>query len=161
MSSNHTIRNAISSDTETMLVIHVAAIIACGPSAYSDKQVAAWAAKTEGTDRYTKAIESDAMELFVAEAEDKVVGFSEINLENNEIKAIFIDLERNGEGIGSSMLNHLEQRLRNRNCGVSRLRAVLNAVGFYERNGYGRVERVTNQTTNNVEVDSIWMQKSL
>lgn len=80
-----------------MLVIHVAAIIAHGPSAYSDKQVAAWAAKTEGTDRYTKAIESDSIALLVAEAEDKVVGFGEIDLENNEIKAIFVDPERNGE----------------------------------------------------------------
>lgn len=161
MTAHHTIRAATLADTEAILVVHVAAIIAHGPSAYSDKQVAAWAAKTEGIDRYATAVEDASTELIVAESDGSVIGFGELNRETGEIKAIFVAPEWNGTGIGSSILRHLEQQLRDDGFDVVRLRAVLNAISFYEQQGYERAERVTNQTTNGVAVDSVWMEKSL
>jgi ribosomal protein S18 acetylase RimI-like enzyme len=161
MPADHTIRIAIISDTGTILVVHVAAIITHGPSAYTDKQVAAWAAKTEGTNRYANAIEEPSTELVVAECDGHVVGFGELDVERGEVEAVFVDPEWNGEGIGSSVLRHFEQRLQDEEFDIVRLRAVLNAVGFYEQQGSDKVERVTNQTTNDVEVDSVWMEKSL
>ncbi|MFC4448298.1 GNAT family N-acetyltransferase [Halorussus aquaticus] len=161
MASEHPLRPAKPSDTEAILVVHVAAIIAHGPSAYTDEQVAAWAAKPEGTDRYTNAIEDSSTELVVAETDGRVVGFGKLDVERGEVEAVFVDPERNGEGIGSAILNHFEQRLRDEGFEVVRLRAVLNAVGFYERQGYERVARVTNTTTNDVDVDSVWLEKSL
>jgi putative acetyltransferase len=154
------VRAATTSDTEAILVVHVAAIIAHGPSTYTDKQVAAWAAKTDGTDRYENAIEDASTELVVAESNGHVVGFGELDVESGEVEAVFVDPEHNGEGIGSSILNQFERRLRNEGFDAVRLRAVLNAVGFYEQHGYETVERVTNTTTNDVDVDSVWMEKS-
>lgn len=110
-----TLRPATAADAEAILVVHVATIVAQGPSAYTDRQVAAWAAKTEGTDGYVAAVEDPTRELVVAEAGRRVVG----------------------------------------------LRAVLNAVGFYERHGYERVERVTTETTNGVAVDVVRMERRL
>jgi len=51
-----TLRAARPADAEAILVVHVAAIVAHGPSADTDRQVAAWAAKTDGTDRYDDAV---------------------------------------------------------------------------------------------------------
>ncbi|NEU56419.1 GNAT family N-acetyltransferase [Halorussus sp. MSC15.2] len=161
MAADLTLRAATVAETEAIFVVHVAAIVAHGPSAYTDKQVAAWAAKAEGTERYVDAIEDPSTELVVAESGDCVVGFGELDVENGGVEAVFVDPERNGEGIGSSILNHFEQRLRNEGFDVVRLRAVLNAVGFYERQGYERVERVTTTTTNDVDVDSVRMEKPL
>lgn len=161
MASDHTLRPATSSDTEAILVTHVAAIIAHGPSAYTDKQVAAWAAKPEGTNRYENTIESSSTELVVVESDGRVVGFGELDVERGEVEAIFVDPECSGKGLGSALLDYFERRLRDEGFAVVRLRAVLNAVGFYEQKGYERVERVTNATTNGVEVDSVWMEKPL
>jgi len=161
MAHDYVIRPATVDDAEPMLVIHVAAIITHGPSAYSDKQVAAWAAKTEGTDRYVDAIEEPSMRFVAAESKDRIVGFGELDRECGEVKAVFVDPDRGGQGVGSSILRHFEQRLREDEFDVARLRAVLNAVGFYEQQGYERIRRVTNQTTNGVEADSIWMEKPL
>lgn len=154
------VRTATTSDTEAILVVHVAAIIAHGPSTYTDKQVAAWAAKPEGTDRYENAIEDSTTELVVAECDGRVVGFGELDVESGEVEAVFVDPEHNGEGIGSSILNYFERWIRDEGFDVVRLRAVLNAVGFYEQQGYETIERVTNTTTNDVDVDSVWMEKS-
>jgi ribosomal protein S18 acetylase RimI-like enzyme len=161
MAADYTLRVAVPADTEAILVVHIAAIIAHGPAAYSDKQVAAWAAKTEGTDRYVNAISDPATVLVVTEADGRVVGFGELDIETGEVKAIFVDPEWNGRGIGSSILHRFEERLADEGVNVVRLRAVLNAVGFYQEQGYERDERVTNTTTNDIDVDSVWMEKRL
>lgn len=123
--------------------------------------MAAWAAKTDGTDRYVNAIEESSTELVVAESDDRVVGFGELDVETGEIEALFVDPQRDGEGIGSSILSHFEQRLRSYGFEVARLRAVLNATGFYKKHGYDAIERVTTQTTNDIDVDFVWMEKLL
>lgn len=111
MPPDHTLRASTSADAEAILVVHIAAIIANGPSAYSSKQVTAWAAKTEGTDRYVNAVSDPTTLLVIAEADSRVVGFCELNVESSEIEAIFVDPEWNGRGIGSSILSHFEHRL--------------------------------------------------
>jgi putative acetyltransferase len=161
MSGGFVIRRATIDDVEAMLVVHVSAIIAHGPSAYSDKQVAAWAAKTDGTDRYADAIESQSMAVVVAESSNRIVGFGELDSESGEVESVFVDPEWGGQGIGSAMLEHFETQLREDGYETVRVRSVLNAVDFYKQQGYERVERVTNQTTNGVEAESIWMEKPL
>ena len=161
MPPDYTLRAATPADAEGILVVHVAAIIANGPAAYTDEQVAAWAAKTEGTDRYVDAVSDPATVLVVAEADSRVIGFGELDVESGEVEAIFVDPEWDGRGIGSSILNHFEHRLADEGFDVVRLRAVLNAVGFYQQQGYEQDKQVTNTTTNDVEVDSVWMEKPL
>ncbi|EMA24619.1 GNAT family N-acetyltransferase [Haloarcula argentinensis] len=155
------VRTATTTEVEAILLIHVAAIFAHGPSAYTDRQVAAWAAKTEGTERYENAVKDATTELVVAESDSRVVGFGELDVESGEVAAVFVDPEHDREGIGSSILHHFERRLRDEGFDVVRLRAVLNAVKFYEQQGYQKVERVTNTTTNDIDVDSVWMEKPL
>lgn len=157
----HTLRAAVPADAEAMLLVHVAAIIEHGPTVYSRKQVAAWAAKVEGTARYADAMSDPATDLVVAEANNRTVGFGELDLERGEVAAIFVDPDRGGQGIGSSILSHFEGRLTAEGFDVARLRAVLNAVGFYRQQGYERETRVTTTTTNGVELDSVWMEKPL
>lgn len=161
MALEHTIRPAEPDETEAIFVVHVAAIIAHGPAVYTEKQVAAWAAKTDGTERYAASIEDPSIEIVVAESDDCIVGFGELDVENGEIKAIFVDPDYSDRGIGSSLLSHFEQRLRDEGFSRVRLRAALNAVGFYERRGYDPDERVTRRTTNDVALESHWMTKSI
>jgi hypothetical protein len=102
------LRPAEPGDVERILLVHVAAILDAGPDAYDDRQVAAWAAKTEGVDRYLEAIDDPKREVLVATDPS--------------------------EGT---------------------------VVGFYERRGYDRLERVVTETTAGVAVESVWMEKEL
>jgi putative acetyltransferase len=161
MPSEFVIRPATVEEAEAIQVVHVAAILEHGPEAYTDRQVAAWAAKAEGTDRYTDAVADPSTEIVVAVSNDEVVGFGELDVDAGEVEAVFVDPERGGERIGSSILDRFERRLRAEGFEEARLRSVRNAVGFYESRGYEPIERVTNTTTAGVEVDSIRMEKSL
>lgn len=152
---------AVGTDPEAIMLVHVAAIIAGGSSAYSDRQVAAWAAKTEGTERYEASLADPGTDVRVAEADGRVVGFGELDVSAGEIEAVFVDPEWTGQGIGSAMLECFENRLLEAGFDSARLRAVRNAVGFYERQGYERVERVEVTTTAGVEMESVWMEKAL
>lgn len=161
MTADYPLRSAREADVEQILLVHVAAIIAHGPTAYTDRQVAAWAAKTEGVDRYVNAIEGPSSTLVVADADGRVVGFGLLDCDGGEVEAVFVDPEWAGRGIGSSLLDDLERRLDALGFDEARLRAVRNAVGFYERKGYDRVEEVTTETTAGVEMQSVWMEKEL
>ncbi|MXR53105.1 GNAT family N-acetyltransferase [Halovenus sp. WSH3] len=160
MDSDVTIRAAEQGDAEAILHIHVGAIIADGPGAYSDRQVAAWAAKTEGTQRYLDSVDDEATDIVVAEREG-VTGFGELDTDDGVIEAIFVEPQSHGTGIGSTILRHFEQTLRRAGFSRSRLRAVHNAVGFYERHGYEPTGTDTRTTTNGVELSSVWMEKHL
>lgn len=155
------IRPAEREDCEPIMVAHVGAIIEHGPKAYEDRQVAAWAAKTEGTARYEEAIADSTTDLLVADVDGEVAGFAELDREKREIEALFVAPDHGGAGIGTALLEECEARLRELGVETNRLRAVLNAVGFYEAAGYEPVERVTNTTTAGVEVEAMWMRKPL
>jgi len=146
---------------ERLLVVHVAAIFEHGPEAYTDRQVAAWAAKPEGTDRYAEAIEDPEREIVVSAVEGRIVGFGTVDLDEGTVEALFVDPEWGGRGFGSALLGHLEDRLVGAGFDRVRLRAVLNTVDFYEHQGYERVEETTYTTTAGVEAAAIWLQKRL
>lgn len=155
------IRPAEREGCEAIMLVHVGAIIEHGPKAYSDRQVAAWAAKTEGVARYEQAVEDPTTDLLVAEVDGEVAGFAELDHADEKIEALFVAPEHGGSGIGTALLEECETRLRGLGVETSCLEAVLNAVGFYEAAGYERVERITNTTTAGVEVESIKMRKPL
>lgn len=122
-------------DAEAILVVHVAPILATGPETYSDRQVAAWAAKPEGAERYLDAIASESTEVVVAAADERVLGLGGLDVERGEIESVFVDPDATGAGIGSAIVERFERRLRSNGFAVARLRAVLNAVGGYEARG--------------------------
>jgi putative acetyltransferase len=155
------IRPADHEDCEPIMVAHVGAIIEHGPKSYDDRQVAAWAAKTEGATRYERAIDESTTDLLVAEVDGEVAGFAEFDRDGEEIEALFVAPEHGESGVGTALLAECESRLRALGIETSRLEAVLNAVSFYEKAGYEPVGRVTNTTTADVEVESMEMRKPL
>lgn len=155
-----TIRPATETDAETLLHIHVGAIIADAPAAYSDRQVSAWAAKTEGTQRYIDSVRDESTEIVVAET-NSVVGFGELDLNRGEIETVFVDPHHQGGGVGSAVLEYFETRLGAAGHSRARLRAAHNAVGFYEEHGYQQTGTDTRATTNDVELTSVWMEKQI
>lgn len=135
------VRPATPSDAPEILDLHVASIRAFGPEAYDDRQVAAWADKDGGPDRYP--VGEAGHYLAVAERQGSVVGYGHLVAPNDEIRAVYVRPDRADEGVGSAILDHLEARARERGSEGLRLWASRNAVGFYEHHGYDAVEGTT------------------
>lgn len=131
------VRPAAPADAPEILALHVASIRAFGPEAYDETQVAAWADKDGGPDRYP--IGDDGHYLVVAERDGSVAGYGHLVPSDHEVRAVYVRPEHAGEGVGSAILDRLEARARERDADEVTLWASLNAVGFYERRGYDSV----------------------
>jgi len=144
------LRDATPEDSEAIRSVHARSIRGLGPAAYSQEQVAAWAAGCESAD-YAEAIESADTEFLVAVTDAAVVGFGSLTLAvpsgytapaEAEITAVYVDPAVAREGVGARLCGALERRAWD--AGIRRLglTASRNAVPFYEAQGY---ERVTEQ----------------
>jgi putative acetyltransferase len=118
--------------------------------AYDDEQVAAWA---RGLDPEGYPIET-ADRFVVAEAQGAVVGFGELAVDpgeylaapvDAEVRAVYVRPEVAREGVGSALLADLEAAARERGAETLGLWASLNAVPFYESQGYARVGERTHE----------------
>ena len=99
----------------------------------------------------------------VAEAEDgSIVGFGEINIDAGEVEAVFVDPEFGRCGVGSQVLQALEELARRQGLTALVLDASLNAVKFYERAGYQQTKpTVCVYGKDAVPVPGMLMTKSL
>lgn len=145
------LRPATPADGEAIVDVHVASIRGLGPDAYDPAQVAAWAANKR-PERYP--LESDSTRAIVAELEagdetedaNPIVGFGWIDLESGEVTAVYVHPDYARRGVGRTILERLEAVARTAGLETLTLTASLNAVPFYERRGYERVERIEHET---------------
>lgn len=161
------VRTATPDDAPGILALHVDSIRAFGPDAYDDTQVAAWAEKEGGADRYP--IGESGHYLVVAEDTESdrshsIVGYGHLVPQSDEVRAVYVRPDAARRGVGSAVLARLERYARN----VARQRLELwashNAVGFYERMGYRPVKEETVEKSydgRDVSIPVLVMEKSL
>jgi GNAT superfamily N-acetyltransferase len=75
-------------------------------------------------------------EMFVCEEGGRLSGV--LGLEAAEVYTFFVALDRQGHGVGRTLLRFAEDLARKRGIKELRVSASLTAVGFYERLGYRR-----------------------
>lgn len=124
------VRVATPDDAAAILDLHVASIRAFGP----DAQVAAWAEKDEGAGTYP--IEDDDHHLVVAKADGRIAGYGHLVPDEWEVRAVYVRPDCARNGVGSTILAHLEGYALGASIERLRLWASRNAVGFYERRSY-------------------------
>jgi GNAT superfamily N-acetyltransferase len=79
--------------------------------------------------------------IVVAEVDAQVVGFGGIDLEAVEqLKWLYLLPEYQGRGLGSRILSQLEEIGWTHGLGAIRLHAAPDAVEFYQKHGYQRIE---------------------
>ena len=77
-------------------------------------------------------------DVFVAVSERDVLGT--VSLGKGQLHAMFVAAERQGQGIGRRLVQHLEQHARSRGLSALRLSSSITARPFYEKLGYQFVE---------------------
>ena len=151
------LRPATIDDRHALWQVHTSAIRQTAKSHYNTMQIEAWAGRL-----LPEYYAPNPDVFFVAEAEGRVVGFGEINLEAAEIEAVFVAPDYAQRGIGRRLLQFLEDFAVQRGLTNLVLDASLNAVAFYEKAGY-RQEKPTVQVYGKdaVPVPGMLMMKNL
>ena len=130
------IRKATVEDAPAILAVHVSSIQGlCGPQ-YGADAIAEWTGAL-AVDRYVARMAE--FEFFVAEEAGAVVGFAALDTAGQDLHALYVAPVATGRGVGRALVAVCEELARS--LGLSRLtvRATLNAVSFYEQQGFTRV----------------------
>jgi GNAT superfamily N-acetyltransferase len=94
-------------------------------------------------------------DVFVAEDDSKVTGI--VSLDDNTVFTLFIDPLVHGQGIGSELMDYVENLAKGRGHESIELPASLTAHGFYLRRGYADVR----ETSSKEHGTNIIMRKDL
>ncbi|HLL13910.1 MAG TPA: GNAT family N-acetyltransferase [Pyrinomonadaceae bacterium] len=155
---NFNVRRARREDSEDIGRMHVASIRELCGGHYGAGEIEAWARPREA-EFYVKAIERK--EFYVAEEGAEVIGFGTLNQTNGEVEAVYVHPAAVGRGVGSKLLNTLEERAREGGLKSLHLCASLNAVEFYERAGFVRLRDTSHRLANGIEIACVLMSKEL
>jgi putative acetyltransferase len=159
------LREAVPGDAHRICDVHLASIKGLAGQSYNEEQVAAWAHDRDPDDY---PIESEDTYFVVAEDETAVIGFGWMKLDageyfqtgvEGEIRAIYIHPSVTGQGIGSRIYTELETQAIRQNIASLGLWASLNAVPFYEAQGYERVAEHVHEYQDGIELTLVEMSK--
>ncbi|MPR05383.1 GNAT family N-acetyltransferase [Pseudomonas sp. MAFF 212408] len=126
------IKRATLNDANTVFDIRRRAILGQCIGAYTAEQMALW---TRGTAHQGySALLAKLFYLGWVKGEPVVTGM--LDLDNNEVAALFVLPEFTGQGYGKAMLDHLENIARELAIEELVLDSTLNAANFYRACGY-------------------------
>ncbi len=152
------IRRAKDADRRGIWTVHVRAIREVCSRSYSADRIASWAGLLT-PDSYA-AVVSERF-LVVAEDAGAIVGFGQLDEPSGEVEAVYVLPDRQGEGIGRALLRSLEDAARAAGSKRLTLSATLNAVPFYESEGFAGESPVVHRLPTGVELPCLRMSKDL
>jgi GNAT superfamily N-acetyltransferase len=157
------IRPARLADAFDIATVHHGAVHAIAPQYYGPDVLDQWAPPVS-LDRcerlYRDAQDSGTIQL-VAELDGAIVGFANFRPAGNEIAACYVAPGLTGRGIGAQLLAELETLARRAGCTYLKLRASLNAKGFYRAHLYLETGRGEHRFANGGYMAAVHMRKSL
>jgi len=128
------IRRAQPQDAETLWQIYIQAVRTFARSHYTPAQIAAWE-KLVTPQAYAKSY--DGQLVYVAEDADGVLmGFAHLDMGTGSIEAVYVHPTYGRHGVGSRLLQALEEAACQAGLTELEMEASLNAVAFYTFNGF-------------------------
>lgn len=112
------------------------------------------------TDRFAKIV-GHGFHCLAAVNRDRICGYGSIEIAKSQLTSLFVHPEWAGTGVGTLLLKALEQRALTLGLKNLAIEASLNARNFYERNGYRADEVRKARFSTGLEIDCVWMKKSL
>jgi N-acetylglutamate synthase-like GNAT family acetyltransferase len=151
------VRRACPGDVDVLDTLHKASIRELCSSAYTGEQISDWisAIKPRG---YLLAME---MYEFLVAVRGAAVGLGIFNSSKAEITALYVSPAEAGSGVGRAILLEVEALARETGIQELRLKSTLNAVGFYEKMGYARIEQSAYVLPSGMELPFVVMAKKL
>ena len=91
-------------------------------------------------------------DIYVYILDEQVVGFVGVN--NNYVEGIFVDINNQHSGIGTSLLDRIKENKDNLTLNVYKKNA--NAIKFYEKNNFIITSENIDKDTNEIEYTMNW-----
>jgi putative acetyltransferase len=91
----------------------------------------------------------------------QIIGFGSIVPANSELRAVYVDAAHGGQGVGRALLARLEELARDAGVAELRMDASINAVPFYEVNGFTSLERGEHVMSSGGRMACVRMRKAL
>src|SRR2546423_15674139 len=129
------VRRATLDDADAICEVHIRSIRELCAKDYTAQQIDSWT-RYKSPDNYRRGMMERGEVLFVAEIEEKIVGFS--SLEKDEITSVYIAPEAAGRGAGRALVHAAEAHARDQGVRAIRLRSTITSIEFYQHMGYTR-----------------------
>ena len=100
---------------------------------------------------YVKDILPNA-DIYVYIMNENIVGFIGVN--NDHIEGIFVDINNQHNGIGTSLLNKIKEEKEKLNLSVYKKN--INAIKFYKKNGFIITSEGIDKNTDEIEYTMTW-----
>lgn len=127
------LRLATSHDIDSLWALRTRAVRVSCATHYSAEQIAAWSASPVPA-TYAGMIAAGGG--IVATHGDAIAGYAMLDIDKQEVDAVFVDPGLGGLGIGKRLLAALEDVARERGISSLHLSASLNAEPFYSAAGF-------------------------
>lgn len=150
------IRRAKESDAPGIWKVHLASVRDLASGDYPDEIVEAWA-QPRPLEQLQASIAANP--FYVAEKDREIIGYAELEIHLKRVRSVYVAPSHSRQGVASALLAALEIEARKYGLDELRLESSLNAVPFYEANGFEQVQRGRFQLGNNLEMTSIHMRK--
>ena len=151
------IKRATRDDATTAFDIRREAIRSQCIGAYTAEQMALWT-RGRAEDGYDTLMDKP---FYLGWVNDEPVATGMLDLDNNEVGALFVLPAFTGRGYGKTMLDHLEKLARELAIEEVVLEATLNAASFYRACGYVGEEQAVYHSPSGLELACIPMVKRL
>ncbi|MGA2264342.1 MAG: GNAT family N-acetyltransferase [Acidobacteriota bacterium] len=157
------VRRADSTDAGRIAEINVASIQGLCATEYTAEQMEA-RCLNKTPERCRQAMSEGTQIMFVAEvwndtAERSIAGFS--SCRDDWVVGLYIDPLYSRLGIGTVLLQAVEDEMRSRSIPVGQLFSTLTAKDFYLAHGWEITQSLTSKTIAGVEISYVGMSKHL
>jgi putative acetyltransferase len=135
-----TIRRAIHTDSDDIIVAHVRSIRGLCSKDYTQEQIEAWAGRNFKASLWDQAIDRDF--VWVVEVDAKVLGFGHLALmdeKTGEVMGLYFTPELKGQGAGKKLLGIMKLEAQIHGIKELNLFATLTAKSFYQSQGFSQV----------------------
>ena len=155
------IRKAKIKDAKGIVETHHDAIHNTAKADYDKKTLNAWhEGVTKSRIEKTKRILIDKKEeIFVCDDNGKIVGFSSIIPDINEFRAVYVRTSYGNKGIGSKLLQAIEERASKLSLSHLQLHSSITAQRFYMKHGYKALRNGLHTLSNGTKMKCIVMNK--
>lgn len=159
------LRRGLPEDALGILEAHRSAIRVTAAEAYGSAIIDDWAPAVISPERvqiFQRSIKCGEELIVVAvNATDRIIGFGSIVPGNSELRAIYVAAEHGRQGVGRAILGRLEELARQAGVTELRMDASINAVRFYEANGFISLKRGEHVMSSGGRMACVCMRKTL
>lgn len=158
------IESAQPEDAAAILEIHAAAVHSTAAPYYSVEVINSWARLPVTYERIERIrqswIENPEHRIVIAKWSNQTVGFGFMN-KNSELQGVYVHPDFGRSGIGSKILEALEQEALLLGLSYLKLDASINAEAFYRKQGFEVIEHSNHRLASGQEMACVKMQKTL